>query len=151
MTRKVITVNSWARLDDLADTLAADGISGAPVLGPEGRLLGIVSRTDLLEYLSDQAARRVRETRPPESAVADVLDDAEPARAWEAAAPTVSDIMNPEVVTVRPETPVSDIARLMARHRIHRVVVTRQATIEGIVTSLDLLECFPRGTPERRS
>jgi CBS domain-containing protein len=145
MTRKVITVNAWDGLDDLAETLAADGISGAPVIGTEGHLVGIVSRTDLLEYLADQASKRPRPapgtTTEPE--VLDVLEE-EPQKEWEGdAGPTVADIMETEVVTVPPSMPVPDVARLMARHRIHRVVVVEKDAIKGIITSLDLLDRYP--------
>lgn len=51
----------------------------------------------------------------------------------------VRDLMTPTVYTVPEDTPVPEIARAMIAGRIHRLFVTRQRRVVGIVTSLDLL------------
>lgn len=51
----------------------------------------------------------------------------------------VRDLMTPTVYTVPDDTPVPEIARAMIAGRIHRLFVTRQRKVVGIVTSLDLL------------
>ena len=56
----------------------------------------------------------------------------------------VDDIMQSNVVTVSPETPLPEIAERMARDRIHRVIVMEGDRPVGIVTSIDLLGRFPR-------
>jgi predicted transcriptional regulator len=72
----------------------------------------------------------------------------------------VREIMTPTVYTVPDDTPVPDIARAMIAGRIHRLFVTRQQRLVGIVTPLDLLQLLtgdpaarepaPRRTPRRR-
>ena len=53
----------------------------------------------------------------------------------------VSDAMHHGVVTCSPDTPLPLVARLMAEHRIHCVVVSRDTDIEpwGVVSDLDLV------------
>src|SRR5574338_371038 len=50
MTPEVITVDETAPLEQIADTLEKHGIKRVPVLG-KGKLVGIVSRADLLRGL----------------------------------------------------------------------------------------------------
>ena len=53
---------------------------------------------------------------------------------------TVRDIMTPTAYTVPHDTPVKELARTMVTGRIHRLLVTRDSHVVGIVTSLDLLK-----------
>ncbi len=48
MTKKVITVSPTTSVKDLAKALTKNKISGAPVTDKNGKLLGIVSRTDVV-------------------------------------------------------------------------------------------------------
>lgn len=51
----------------------------------------------------------------------------------------VSEIMTKDVITVRPDTTVSEIARLLTTHRIHAVpVVDEEQRVIGIVSESDL-------------
>lgn len=55
--------------------------------------------------------------------------------------------MTPDPVTVQPETPVDDIARLLLAHRINGVPVIEGAgRLVGVVTAEDLIH---RGADER--
>ncbi len=51
----------------------------------------------------------------------------------------VRDIMTQQVVFVHPETPVSDIARLLVEYGISGVPVMENSLIKGIVTEEDLI------------
>ncbi len=48
MTKKVITVSPLTTIKDLAKTLTKNDISGVPVVDKTGKLLGIVSATDIV-------------------------------------------------------------------------------------------------------
>ena len=48
MTKKVITVSPLTTVKDLAKTLTKNDISGVPVADKTGKLLGIVSATDIV-------------------------------------------------------------------------------------------------------
>lgn len=48
MTRKVITVDADTPLQELAQSLLVNGVSGVPVVDRSGKILGVVSEADLL-------------------------------------------------------------------------------------------------------
>lgn len=48
MTRDIITVSPTLKIKDLAMTLIKNQISGAPVAGKDGKILGIVSEADIV-------------------------------------------------------------------------------------------------------
>ena len=55
MTRKVVTVEEFAGLDEIADLMESNGIKRVPVVH-DGKIVGIVSRADLLQVLSTGGA-----------------------------------------------------------------------------------------------
>jgi CBS domain-containing protein len=52
----------------------------------------------------------------------------------------VLDIMTPMIFSVREDTSVQEVADTMLKGRIHRVFVTRDGKLTGIVTALDMLQ-----------
>lgn len=63
----------------------------------------------------------------------------------------IRDVMTPEVVTVGPTTPVSEIALLLVDRRIHGVPVTEDGQLVGIVTGGDLLHRAADERPVERT
>jgi CBS domain-containing protein len=64
----------------------------------------------------------------------------------------VADVMTTKVVTVTPETDVSEIAKLLIKHRISGVpVVDAEGAVVGIVSEGDLIHRPESGTEARRS
>ena len=56
----------------------------------------------------------------------------------------VSEIMTRDVVSVAEDTPLTEVVRLMERHRIKRVPVLRDGALIGIVSRADLLRAIQR-------
>jgi signal-transduction protein with cAMP-binding, CBS, and nucleotidyltransferase domain len=54
----------------------------------------------------------------------------------------VSAVMTPWVISVEEDTPVPELARQILAKKIHRVIITRDGRLCGIVTSLDLLRAL---------
>jgi CBS domain-containing protein len=52
----------------------------------------------------------------------------------------VRDIMTPMIFSVSEDTSVQEVAETMLKGRIHRVFVTRDNKLAGIVTALDMLK-----------
>lgn len=129
MTTEVITVTPSTSLTEFARLCAEDNISGAPVTRVDGTLMGIVSKTDLVQRLMD--------THPAHGS-------ADEPSFWDQDTLQVGDIMSEVVATVPPATTLPEIAERMASDRIHRVLVTDGGKLLGIVTSIDLLAHFPR-------
>jgi len=129
MNTSVLTFHEDRTVSELASFLTEKEISGVPVIDRRGKLVGVVSVTDIVE-------QSTREDDEPER----------PSRSEELRGmPTrgsgilVRDIMTPTVYTVPDETPVIEVARTMIAGHIHRLFVTKGGHIVGIVTTLDLL------------
>ena len=51
----------------------------------------------------------------------------------------VGDWMSPRVISVDPEATLFDVCRRMVDERIHRVLVTEESSLLGIITSMDVV------------
>ena len=129
MTTDLITVTPTTPIREFARICVEDNISGAPVLNVDGSLAGLVSKTDLLERLLEDDPRHAQENES--------LTDM-----WLGENHPIAEIMVEDMVTAKPDNPISDVAALMAEHRIHRIVVTENGKCVGLITSLDLLSNF---------
>ena len=140
MVSSVVHIGLHAELIEVAQRLVDAQITGLPVV-EEGRLVGIVSRSDFVrapvllktmdEYVSD---RRYEDTLQQRSRAE---FDGFLSRLRHL---TVADVMTTEVVTCVPDTPVGEIGTKMIRHHIHRVVVVDNDRPVGIIGSLDLVK-----------
>jgi CBS domain-containing protein len=57
----------------------------------------------------------------------------------------VADIMSREVITVKEETPVHEIAVILSDHRIKRVPVVSNGKLVGIVSRADIVDAIAHG------
>lgn len=55
---------------------------------------------------------------------------------------TVEEIMTKKVITVTPDTPVEEIAKILARKKIKRVPVVTEGKLVGIVSQADIVLQF---------
>jgi len=142
MNPEVLTVRDDMTVQDLAAFLIENEISGAPVEDPQGRLVGVVSLVDIAAVASGEGDRLSRDGSsffiddewgegPDEEGVGQLPTDQEGLR--------VADIMNPKIYSVKEDSTVSEIASLMLKGHIHRLLVTREDRAVGIITTSDLL------------
>ncbi|MFE9109813.1 CBS domain-containing protein [Streptomyces collinus] len=121
MTSDVVQACRTTPFKEVVRLLDHHRISGLPVVDDDDKVLGVVSRTDLVR---DQANRAGRD----------------PARAV-----TAQDLMSVPAITVHPEQSVPDAARLMERRGVERLpVVDEEDRLIGIATRRDLLRVFLR-------
>jgi CBS domain-containing protein len=143
MNPDVLTVRDDMLVRDLALFLTEHEISGAPVVDPNGKPVGVVSETDIVSV--DRAGRKdLADPAPYYLRAFENRFAVETIRGLrvEAEALTVGDIMTPVVISVGRDMPVARIARLMLNDHIHRVIVRDGESIAGIVTSFDMLRLF---------
>jgi CBS domain-containing protein len=111
-----------------ARRLFESGQTGAPVLDAAGKLVGIVSQSDMAAYL------RVSSHRAPDF-YAEPDRDPLPVRP----AATVGQLMSRVIVQVPDDMPVEEIERHMLRRRVQRVLVVRDGEVLGVIATTDLL------------
>jgi CBS-domain-containing membrane protein len=137
MVTDVITVKSDANVHDVAGILLTNRISGVPVVDDSGKIIGMVSEGDLLR-------RREAGTGHDRSWWLQILMGREllAAEYLKEHSPKVADVMTRPVVTAEPDTPLTEIATLLERHRIKRVPITRDGNIGGIVSRANLIQAL---------
>src|SRR5438067_5643665 len=148
MTRKVISVTPETTIAEAAQLLLRHRISGLPVVGPDGAVVGIVTEGDLLRRVETGTQRR--RARWLEFLIA-------PGRLaqeyTDANARKVGDIMTSSVVSVAPENALSDVVELMERRGVKRLPVIEAGRLVGIVSRANLVRALvqnlaePPGTP----
>lgn len=143
MTRDPICVETGATLRQVAQLLDEHEISGLPVVDDQLRLVGVVSRTDLLRRLLEGPAEARHDEQWLDLLTADSTSkvDVDVAKLG-----FVDDVLTADPVTALVDEALPKVARRMADEKVHRIVVVDPKTQRpvGIVTTLDLLRVFPR-------
>jgi CBS domain-containing protein len=138
MTRDPIVVTPETPLKEAIQLIATNHISGLPVVNADGKLVGIISETDLMWQETG--------VKPP--AYIMLLDSViyleNPAtydrELHKALGQTVQDVMTKEVVTTAPDKPLREAARMMHSRKIHRLpVVDGSKHVIGILTRGDIV------------
>lgn len=141
MNPRVLTVGQDLTVRELANVLVENEISGAPVEDGSGKLVGVVSLTDIAAALAEDEEE---DGERGDFFLSEWHDDGMSREEIEElgldeAELTVAEIMTPEVFTVREDTPVSEIAEAMIQNHVHRILVTREDRVVGIISTSDLL------------
>jgi CBS domain-containing protein len=138
MTRDVLAVAPDTALETVVDTLLKHRISGMPVVDARGRAIGIVSLPDLVdpERNSGDAKGFPVIYHIEDGWAAPSIEGADVRRG------RVEDVMSPIALTIESGTSIVDAAAMMVERRIHRLLVTENDVLSGIVSTLDLLRGF---------
>lgn len=172
MQRNLITAAPSDSVSELIRTLEDAGISGAPVVGAEGALLGVVSSRDVMRLASEMGTvpealkwglgltapsrgEWLLETPEegelfayyvtPGGGFVDVRDRIReiPRDSFEGY--SVADIMTPVPFTVTSDATLSELAHLLRTRKVHRALVVDEGRLEGIVTTMDVLRAVEEG------
>jgi len=144
MSSPVTVLHPGMSLAEAARILTEDGISGAPVVSLEGQLRGIVSRTDIINRcLEGRISPDVGDSFLFFVGLGEAVLSEEMKAEVEALG-TIDDIMEQDVVILRPDAPLGEVAAAMHQSHIHRVLVGERGKVKGIITALDLIENWPR-------
>ena len=142
MSKTLLSAYEGWTIHRLAEFFIKHGISGAPVIASDHELVGVVTVSDIFKFSSMDETNRREALRNyyRESCEID-LDDTS-LREWSNRAEyncTVHQIMQREIVTVRLEASVAEVAAVMVKNNIHRVVVVDKKIAQGVITSMDIL------------
>jgi CBS-domain-containing membrane protein len=140
MCPEVVGVTPGTSLRDVARLLLVHGISGAPVLSDEGKVLGVVSEGDLLVKA---AAGLGRYEHPSNWLFGD-----DEGVALKRRAQTAAEAMSCPAITIDPRCSVAEAARLMVKRSVNRLPVVDEGRLVGIVTRADVVRAFARPDPE---
>jgi CBS domain-containing protein len=147
MTVEVFSVRSDTAVSDIARLMSKHHVSGVPVLGAEGDLVGIVTELDLI----------VRNGRLEMPIFLQFFDAVVPlelpghltARLRHMLGTRAEDVMTRGVHTVTVDTDVEDLVDLMMKRGVNPVPVLDGGRLAGIVSRSDLVRMMAKdlGTP----
>jgi CBS domain-containing protein len=140
MTAQVVTLRPEQTIEEAVTILGEHGISGAPVVDQDGRLVGLLDDTDLI--LSEA---RVHAPTTIEILGAYFPLPGERHRFEEelraALGQTVADVMESDPATVPVDASVEDVATIIVDRDVSRVpVLDADRRVAGIVTRGDLVK-----------
>jgi CBS domain-containing protein len=115
MTRRVYTTSPQTSVQEVAQLLYRERISGVPVIDNQSnQLVGMVTEADVIRHIDRDDLR-------------------------------VSEVMTCQLVTVKEDTPVSEIAALLTERRIKRVPVVQGGQVVGIISRADIVQAVALG------
>ena len=141
MVSNVITVGVDANIGEVAAILLNNHISGAPVIGEKGELVGIVSEGDLLRRPEIGTTKR-------HSWWLELISTqwASATEYIKSHSRKVTDVMTRDVITANPETSLGDIAAMLERNRVKRVPIVEGSKLVGIVSRANILQALATAT-----
>jgi CBS domain-containing protein len=163
MTTDVITVTPDMSLRNAMALFAKQHISGAPVVSG-GRVMGVISSTDMLDFVASLPARSAASETPSfdgNDTASDAVDFDEvrtflAAEVWDEVLDghgadaglggldthTVADAMSRKVIALAARTPVHVAAARMKAAGVHRILVMHGGQLLGIVTTKDFVNAI---------
>jgi CBS domain-containing protein len=115
MEKPVLAATPVASLRDVATQLVTNEFSGMPVADFDGRVLGVVTESDIVRILIE--GKRLENL-------------------------TAGEVMTGPPITVDVDTPIEDVMKKLEENRIVRVPVTNQDKLVGIISRRDVIRAI---------
>jgi CBS domain-containing protein len=143
MSTNVITVTPETAVQELARVLSENRISGAPVLDEQDKVVGVVTESDLI-------FQNKKVHIPTTIAILDAFfflegPDKMEKEMKKIAGSKVKDIFVSEVIAVQQDTPLDEIATLMAEKKIHTLPVLDNTSLVGVIGKYDIIRTIAGG------
>lgn len=138
MTANPITVEAQTPLNEALKIMAEKKISGLPVVDGEGKLIGVLSETDLMWQETGV------EPRPYIMILDSIIYLQNPLRyekeIHKALGQTVGEVMSEKPIATSPEKPLREAARLMHDKKVSRLpAIDSEGKVVGILTRGDII------------
>ncbi|MCF6187656.1 MAG: CBS domain-containing protein [Desulfobulbaceae bacterium] len=143
MTTEVITANASMPVKELAKLLFEHHIGGMPVYDDDKKVIGVVTESDLID-------QNKKVHIPTVVAILDSFIFLESPEKLEKdikkmAATIVGDICSRELVSVQPDTPLDEVATLMAEQQVHTLPVMDDDKLVGVIGKSDIIRTIAQG------
>jgi len=128
MERNPITIPVDATYEQASDILYANNISGAPVVGKDGKLVGILSLKDLFRVLYPFYSSYYEH---PESYTDMEMREG---KVDEIRKKNISEFMTKRLITVPHHIPIMRAGAVMLAHNVHHLPVLENEKFVGLLT-----------------
>jgi CBS domain-containing protein len=134
MSKDVVTVGLNATVREIAALLVKHRISAVPVIATDGRIVGIVSQTDL-------GHRSETETEKKRKWWLDIFSDTDAlAREYtKSHGLRAEDVMSRHIISVNSSSSLSEVADVLDTHRIRQAPVLDGGRLVGMISRTDLV------------
>ena len=151
MQKEVVTLASGATIQEAVQTFEEYHITGAPVTDAGGRVIGVLSLADIARDDHVRAGRLqadrweyylanpLEEERDDSASGDEPFFDREDFSDAVASEQRVEDWMTPRVISVDPTMDLIELCKVMTEQSIHRVLVTEENAVMGIVSTTDVV------------
>jgi len=141
MSKSLVTITGDETLKEAVDLLTTHRFGGLPVVDEEGRLMGAISITDIVQFaksIDEKPLINLSRWFSPKSEDVDMFYTQKSREAMKSA--RIKEVMNENVITAMEDTPLNELARMMKRHRTNRIhIINQDKIITGIVTRSDIV------------
>lgn len=137
MASPVKTGKADMTVREVAKLLSESRISALPIVNDAGKLIGLISEGDLIRRAEIGTQKQRSWWLSLFTSNVQLAEDYARAHALK-----VKDLMTHDIISVDPETSLSEIARLFERHHIKRVPVLKNGDLVGIVTRGNLVQAI---------
>ena len=139
MREDVVAVEKQAAVQDAVRLMGENRVTGVPVVDSRRRCVGVISSTDILKLQQEDPELKAARYYDPDTLSWESIPAKLPTL-QEMPDVTVGDIMSPEVISVRPETPIKDVAQTMVDRNVHCVLVLDENEhLCGIISAFDFV------------
>src|SRR3990172_3601280 len=136
MTEKVVCVHPDTPIHTLIKILIKNHINGAPVVNKEGKLVGVVSKTDIVEY-EEKTSKKKLFYRETNGKLKKAFDKISKVKTF--GKTMVKNIMTSRIITAQSDDTIDRLAKIMFDKKVHRVIIQDKGSVVGIVSTLDIL------------
>jgi CBS domain-containing protein len=113
MTKEVVTISPDATLVDVAELLGTKGITGMPVVDADGKVIGIITEKDILNFASTYVCS-LQNTK-------------------------VKEAMTENIVSFTSDTDIDRISLCFSESNFRRVPIIDEGKLVGIISRRDII------------
>jgi CBS domain-containing protein len=136
MTTDIPTIHAGTRVAEVARIVLDRGLPGLPVVDDDGKILGIVTHTDLVAKHARVHAPRYIGLLGGVITLGAHHTDEELRRAL---AVTAADLMTAKTPNVEPDSEIDDAASLMVEEEADPLLVLEDGRLIGLLTQADII------------
>jgi len=152
MTRAVVTVSPEETLGEVTRKFLERDISGAPVLNQSGKLVGVITESDILRRLEaiveSEVGKKFLSSTTNSMGLFVIVSELHPDVAREVfrrlQSSTVEEAVTSRVVFVKPEDTLEAVTMALIENDINRVPVVEEDKVVGIISRADITRAIAR-------